>query len=132
MGPRYDVLLRSGRVVDPATAQDGVADLAVANGKIAEVAPEIDPTQAAEVFDLRGFCVVPGVIDLHTHVSEWLGGKCGHRMMAQVGVTTALDMSGPVDSVMDMARDHGVGMNIACIEAVRPGRTVRDANPGRE
>lgn len=132
MGPRYDVLLRNGRVVDPATARDGVSDLAVADGKIAELAPEIDPTQAAEVFDLRGFCVAPGVIDLHTHVSEWLGGKCGHRMMAQVGVTTALDMSGPVDSVMGMARNHGAGMNIACIEAVRPGGTVRDTNPGRE
>lgn len=132
MGSRYDVLLRNGRVVDPATARDGVADLAVADGKVAELAPEIDPTQAAEVFDLRGCFVVPGIIDLHTHVSEWLGGKCGHRMMARVGVTTALDMSGPVDSVVDMARDYGVGMNIACIEAVRPGGTVRDTNPGRE
>jgi hypothetical protein len=51
-------------------------------------------------------------------------------MMAEVGVTTALDMSGPIDSVLDIARDHGVGLNIACIEAVRPGQTVQTADPG--
>jgi hypothetical protein len=45
-------------------------------------------------------------------------------------VTTALDMSGPIDSVLDMARDYGVGLNIACINYVRPGHTVRDENPG--
>jgi hypothetical protein len=53
-------------------------------------------------------------------------------MMAEVGVTTALDMSGPVESVLEMTREHGVGLNIACIEAVRPGQTVRDTDPGRE
>ena len=51
-------------------------------------------------------------------------------MMAEVGVTTALDMSGPIESVLEIARDHGVGLNIACIEAIRPGQTVQSADPG--
>lgn len=132
MSQRCDALLKNGTVVDPATGRDGAMDLAVAGGKIAEIAPEIDPTLAEEVFDVRGCHVVPGIIDLHTHLSAWLGGRWGHKMMAEVGVTTALDMSGPVDSVMEIARGHGVGLNIACLEYVRPGHTVREANPGRE
>lgn len=132
MAERYEALLKNGTVVDATAGRDGIMDIAVAGGKIAEIAPDIDPTLAEEVFDVRGCHVVPGIIDLHTHLSAWLGGRWGHKMMAQVGVTTALDMSGPVDSVLDIGREHGVGLNIACIEYVRPGHTVRDANPGRE
>ena len=132
MSHRYDALLKNAMVVDPTTKREGIMDVAVAGGKIADIAPDIDPTLAEEPFDVSGYHVVPGIIDLHMHASAWLGGKWGHRMMAEVGVTTALDMSGPVDSVMDIAREHGVGLNIACIEYVRPGHTVRDADPGKE
>lgn len=132
MSHRYEALLKNGTVVDPTTKRDGVMDVGIAGGKIVDIAPDIDPTLAEEVFDVRDCHVVPGIIDLHMHASAWLGGKWGHRMMAQVGVTTALDMSGPVDSVLDIAREHGVGLNIACIEYVRPGHTVRDTNPGKE
>ena len=131
MAIRFDVLLKNGWAVDPITGLNGVVDVGVAGGRIAEIAPDLDPARAAEVFDAAGAHVVPGIIDLHMHASEWLGGRWGHRMMARVGVTTALDMSGPVGSVMRMLRDHGTGLNIACIEAVRPGLTVRDSNPDR-
>jgi hypothetical protein len=131
MSQHYDILLRHGHVVDPTSGRDGPADVAVAGGKIVDIAPELDPGQAAQVFDLPGRHVVPGIIDPHVHVSAWLGGRWGHRMMAQAGVTSALDMSGPVASVLDMARDHGVGLNIACLEAVRPGLGVADADPGK-
>jgi cytosine/adenosine deaminase-related metal-dependent hydrolase len=124
--------LKRGWLVDPSTGLDGVADLGVAEGRIVEIGPDLDPTCAQEVFDVARRHVVPGIIDLHVHASEWLGGKFGHKMMARVGVTTALDMSGPVGSVMRMLRDHGTGLNVACIEAVRPGLTVRDSNPGRD
>jgi dihydroorotase-like cyclic amidohydrolase len=132
MSHRYDALLKNAMVVDPTTKREGTMDVAVAGGKIADIAPDIDPTLAEEPFDVSGYHVVPGIIDLHMHASAWLGGKWGHKMMAEVGVTTALDMSGPVDSVMDIGREHGVGLNIAGIEYVRPGHTVRDADPGKE
>jgi predicted amidohydrolase len=131
MATRFDVLLKNGWAVDPTTGLNGVVDVGVAGGRIAEIAPDLDPARAAEIFDAAGAHVVPGIIDLHMHASEWLGGRWGHKMMARVGVTTALDMSGPVGSVMRMLRDHGTGLNIACIEAVRPGLTVRDSNPDR-
>lgn len=131
MTTHFDVLLKNGWAVDPTTGLDELTDVGVTDGRVAQVAPDLDPARAAEVFDVTGAHVVPGIIDLHMHVSEWLGGRWGHKMMARVGVTTALDMSGPVASVMRMLRDHGTGLNIACIEAVRPGLTVRDSNPDR-
>jgi predicted amidohydrolase len=132
MTTRFDVLLKNGWAVDPVAGLNGVADIGVADGRILEIAPDLDPGRAAEVFDVSGAHVVPGIIDLHMHASEWLGGRWGHKMMARVGVTTALDMSGPIGSVMRMLREHGTGLNIACIEAVRPGLTVRDTDPDRD
>jgi dihydroorotase-like cyclic amidohydrolase len=129
MADRFDLLLKGGTVVDPAHGREGILDVGVAGGRIAAVAADLDPTRADEVVGVRGQHVIPGIVDLHTHMSAWLGGRFGHKMMAQVGVTTALDMSGPIESVLDIARDHGVGLTIASIEYVRPGHTVRDANP---
>ena len=130
MSPQYDVLLRRGTLVDPLSGRVECADLAVVGGAIVEIAPDLDPSRAREVFQLPGCYVLPGIVDLHMHASAWLGGRAAHKMMAEVGVTTALDMSGPIDSVLDIARDHGAGLNIACLEAVRPGQTVRDEDPG--
>jgi len=129
---KYDILLKKGTVVDPITDREDIMDVAIADGKIVEIAPEINPTQAEENFDLQGYYVVPGLFDLHMHASAWLGGKFGHKMLAQAGVTSALDMSGPIDSVLDIAKEHGVGLNIASIQYVRPGHTVRDANPSTD
>ncbi len=126
----YDLLLKNATVVDPASGRVEAEDLAVAGGQIAEIGPDLDPTRAREVFDLGGCHLLPGIVDMHMHASAWLGGRAGHKMMAEVGVTTALDMSGPIDSVLDIAQDHGVGLNIASIEAVRPGQTVQGADPG--
>jgi hypothetical protein len=126
---RYELLLRNGTVVDPTSAREGVMDLAVAEGRIAAVAPGIDPAQAGEVFDVTGQYVLPGLVDLHVHASAWLGGRPSHKMLAAAGVTTALDMSGPLESVTAIARDYGAGLNLASITYVRPGHTVRDEDP---
>jgi hypothetical protein len=129
MATKYEILLQGGTVVDPVSQVEGVRDMAISAGKIAEIGQSIDPSQAAQRFDLHGQYVVPGIIDLHTHQSAWLGGRFGHKMLALAGVTTALDMSGPVDSVLELARDYGAGLNIATIEHVRPGHTVADNDP---
>ena len=105
MSHQYDLLLQNGTVVDYATDQEGVMDVAIQDGKIVAIAPGLNPTQAREVFDVTGQHVVPGIIDLHTHFSNWVGGRYGHKMLALAGVTTALDMAGPVEGVGGLARD---------------------------
>lgn len=127
---KYDLLLKGGTVVDPVNRSTETADVAIADGKIVEIGPDIDPGLANESITVSGKHVLPGIIDLHVHVSSWLGGRYGHRMMAAAGVTTALDMSGPVDSVVELARDYGAGLNLAALQYVRPGHTVSDTNPG--
>jgi hypothetical protein len=125
----YDIVLKNGRVVDPVNGRNGRFDVALAGGRIAAVEPELDSSKAAESYDLSGKYVLPGIIDSHVHVSQWIGGRYGHKMLALAGVTTALDVAGPIDGVLEIARDHGVGLNLGCLHYVRPGYTIEGENP---
>ena len=126
---KYDLLLKNGYLVDYATDNEKYSDLALKDGKIARIDTDIESGDAEEIFDLNGATVTPGIIDPHVHLSEWLGGSTGHKMLAKAGVTTALDMSGPGESVFRLARDFGVGLNLATIEYIRPGHTVNSSSP---
>jgi dihydroorotase len=68
----YDLLLKGGHVLDPGQGLDATLDIAVKDGKIARIAADIPATEAARVLELRGAGrrVVPGLIDLHTHVAS--------------------------------------------------------------
>ncbi|MGH9658032.1 MAG: dihydroorotase [Bryobacteraceae bacterium] len=63
------LLLKNGRVIDPASGFDGVADVAIEDGRIAAVAPGLDASGAA-VLDATGLIVAPGFIDMHVHLRE--------------------------------------------------------------
>jgi dihydroorotase len=65
---RYDLIVKGGRVIDPAQRIDRTADVAVVAGKIAAIQPNLAADQAADVVDARGKLVTPGWIDLHVHV----------------------------------------------------------------
>jgi dihydroorotase len=73
--PRYDLILRGGRVVDPRNQLDGVRDVAISEGKVAAVAARIDPRQARVVVSVRGLIVTPGLVDIHTHVYAGTGER---------------------------------------------------------
>jgi dihydroorotase len=94
----YDLLLRGGRVIDPAQNLDGAYDVAVKDGRIAAVLPSIAPSSAKESLDVSGKLVLPGLIDTHAHVFQHVTGRfgleadlCGVRS----GVTTLVDQGGP-------------------------------------
>src|SRR5438874_8647858 len=61
-------LIRSGRVIDPASKRDEVLDLAIVDGKIAE--QSAIKNQKAETVDAKGLIVAPGLIDMHVHLRE--------------------------------------------------------------
>jgi dihydroorotase len=63
------LVIKNGRVVDPAQDLDQVCDIAIEDGTIRQVAPAIDATGAAE-FDATGLIVAPGFIDMHVHLRE--------------------------------------------------------------
>jgi dihydroorotase len=64
----YDLLIAGGRVLDPASGRDGVADVAVTAGHVVAIAPGIDRARAGTVVDASGLLVTPGLVDIHTHV----------------------------------------------------------------
>ncbi|HKE29896.1 MAG TPA: dihydroorotase [Bryobacteraceae bacterium] len=62
-------LIKNGRVIDPASGTDRVADVLVAGGRIAGVGAELN-APGAEIFDATGLVVAPGFIDMHVHLRE--------------------------------------------------------------
>jgi dihydroorotase len=87
-----DLILRNGHVIDPSQGLDGIMDVGFAGGKVAAIAPKI-AADAAEVRDVSGLIVSPGLIDLHTHV-YWGGTSLGidaEEFCRTSGVTTAVD-----------------------------------------
>jgi len=63
------IVIKNGRVIDPASNTDRVADVLIVEGKIAGVAPNLSSPHA-EVFDATGLVVAPGFIDMHVHLRE--------------------------------------------------------------
>jgi dihydroorotase len=64
---KLDLVLKGGRVIDPANEIDQVADVGIKDGKIAEVKAFIDRSAANHIVDVSEFVVTPGLIDIHVH-----------------------------------------------------------------
>ena len=69
-GRPYDLLIAGGRVIDPSQGLSAVRDVAVADGRIAALEPDIPRDRARQVVDAGGRVVTPGLIDLHGHVYD--------------------------------------------------------------
>ncbi|MCZ2147778.1 MAG: amidohydrolase/deacetylase family metallohydrolase [Bryobacterales bacterium] len=97
--PRYDLLLKGGHVIDARNGIDAVRDVAIANGRIAAVAPDIPASQARRAVDVHSLYVTPGLVDMHVHVfaatmdreytGEWAVRPDGFTFRS--GVTTVVD-----------------------------------------
>src|SRR5689334_10646255 len=91
---QYDIVLRGGRLIDPGNGVDGHMDIAVAGGHIAAVQPDIPAAQARRVVDVSGLYVVPGLIDLHSHVFGYEGSLEPDKTALPAGTTTIVDAGG--------------------------------------
>ncbi len=85
-GETYPLVLKGGRVTDPATGLDSIRDVAIRDGKIAAISAT--PLKGVEVVDVAGKVVAPGFIDLHAHGQT----TSDMSLQARDGVTTALEM----------------------------------------
>ncbi|MGD8763024.1 MAG: amidohydrolase/deacetylase family metallohydrolase [Desulfobacteraceae bacterium] len=88
----FDLILKNGTVIDPAQGLYQKKDVAIKDGNIAALNKRIDD-HAAQVIDASGKLIVPGLIDLHTHV-YWGGTSLGiqpEKILARSGVTTWVD-----------------------------------------
>lgn len=89
--PACDLLLRNGHIIDPKNGLNGPADLAITDGKVAAVGPNL-AIEAAKTVDVAGLYVTPGLIDIHLHAYEaFAGWLFADQHCLPYGVTTCVD-----------------------------------------
>ena len=89
-GKEYSLLIKGGIVYD-GTGSPGIeADIAVANDRIVEIAPNINEKKAHTVIDARGMAAAPGFIDAHTHTDIQLVVNPNAESKIRQGVTTEI------------------------------------------
>ena len=102
---QYDLLIKGGRVIDPARNVDRLADVAIANGTVAALRTNIAASSAADTVDVSGKLVVPGLIDIHTHAVR---EKEDAALCLADGVTSIIDAgsrgSDRIDEAVDVAK----------------------------
>jgi dihydroorotase len=89
----HDLILTDGHVIDPAQGIDGPAAVAFMDGKVSAVGKDLDPKSAKAVKSVKGLTVIPGIVDLHTHV-YWGGTSLGvdpDDLARASGTTTSID-----------------------------------------
>lgn len=123
-----DLLIRGGRVIDPINRLDVIRDVAIKDGRVVDVAETIE-LAARKTIEASGRIVMPGIIDMHTHMRTLLGHPHAQRMVALAGVCTTLDMAGPLDNILDSIPESGAGINIAILEAAREGYSLQSNRP---
>jgi dihydroorotase len=127
------VLIKNGRVIDPASGHDAIADVWIEGGVIRGVGDDLAPA-GAEMFDASGLIVAPGFIDMHVHLRE--PGfehaetiETGSRAAAAGGFTSICPMpnTSPVNDnatvtsyIIEKARAHAV-VNVWPIGAITKG-----------
>ncbi len=136
--------IHNGRVIDPALGRDGIADVVIVDGRIARVGPnEGDLVVEAERIDATGLVVVPGFVDLHTHLREpGFEGKetirTGTLAAARGGYTTVcamantrppMDSRAAIESALREAEKSGIVrvLPIGCITHGREGKELAPA-----
>ena len=126
----FNLLLKNAQVVDPLNGVNDVCDVAVENGVIAAVGPDLG-SSAREVIDFTGLVLQPGIIDSHVHLGTMWGSPFGPKMLAMNGVTTCLDMAGPLDDILDNVPQYGAGINMAILQFASPPFTFKSTTPSK-
>ena len=126
------ILIQNGRIMNPATGMDEVADLYVEEGKVAEIGQSLSH-QADKTIDAKGCFVMPGFIDLHVHFrdpgfEEKEDIITGMNSAAHGGYTTVLTMPNtrPVVDNPDVVNyDHRKAQSGNCINVLQVGAITK-------
>lgn len=103
-GQQFDLLIKNGHVLDPRNNRDSVMDVAVADGKIAQVGSNIPADRARTVVHADGLYVTPGLVDIHVHAFHGTEANADYSngylavppdgLTFRSGVTTVVDVGG--------------------------------------
>src|SRR5215472_11646938 len=130
-GCMNSMLLTGGRLIDPASKVDEVADLLIVDGKVAAIGEEAKAkakgAAQVELLEAEGLVVCPGLIDLHVHLREpgqtaketiATGAAAAARggftsVVCMPNTSPAIDNSGTVALIQDLAAEQGVNVYVA-------------------
>jgi dihydroorotase len=113
------LLIRNGRVVDPANSMDGVHDVLVSGGRIERVGAGLAAPPEAAVIDATGKIVCPGFIDIHVHLRE-----PGYEYKETVASGTRAAAAGGFTAVACMANTQPVNDNRSITDYIRAKAAV--------
>ena len=113
------LLIRNGRVVDPANSTDAVQDVLITGDRVERVGPDLPPPAAATVLDATGKIVCPGFIDIHVHLRE-----PGYEYKETVATGTRAAAAGGFTAVCCMANTHPVNDNRSITDYIRARAAV--------
>jgi len=108
------LLIRGGRVIDPAASVDTIQDVLIDDAKIARVGAGLQPPAGATILDATGKWVCPGFIDMHVHLRE-----PGHEYKETVATGTRAAAAGGFTAVCCMANTQPVNDNRAVTDYIR-------------
>ena len=124
-----ELLLKGGHVIDPKNGISGPMDVAIGDGRVISVAPDISEATAVKVVDVSGMYVTPGLIDMHVHVYSHhpfsdLGVVADGQSFSS-GITTMVDAgtAGPADfgHFKERVIDHSRTRILAFVNVVNLG-----------
>lgn len=138
-----DILIRSARILDPASGVDEEGDVLVSGGKIARAGGKIEAPQARQI-DARGLVAAPGLVDMHVHLRD--PGQTnkedilsGCRAAAAGGVTSLLCMpntspalDGPEQVRYVLQKAEGADARVYVAAAISKGLRSLEASPWEE
>jgi dihydroorotase len=116
------LLLRGGRVIDPANNLDAVQDVLIAHGKIERLGRSLEAPEGTEVVDASGKIVCPGFIDMHVHLRE-----PGYEYKETVATGTRAAAAGGFTAVCCMANTNPVNDNGAVTDYILAKAKVEGA-----
>ena len=135
------ILLRGGRVIDPASKLDTVSDVLIDEGRVSAVGSNVDVSGVDQVIDCAGMLVTPGLIDAHVHLRDpgltykedlqsgaeaaLAGGFT--RMCCMPNTVPALDSPQLVRDIVE--RGEATGVHIHPIGTITVGRKLMDIAP---
>jgi dihydroorotase len=138
------IVLKNGRIVDPASGTDTMADISIVDGMIERIGAGLSAGKGGETVDLKGGVIAPGFIDMHVHLREpgfeyKESIETGCRAASAGGFTAvccmpntspAIDDPAIVRQIIERARNVDGGIvDVYPIAAVTKGREGKELAP---